>query len=135
MAAAASFQAAFSGLVQQPEYTQIHDFEYSGSVRSLVTRCVKEQTFIFTGLAKANAMTTTSQTVTDIEGTSYTVPMECSVTDSSSGTKVFETESVKVDRRRISPHLWKVVVHRVGSQYYHNGTLYVSGPSWAFPTT
>lgn len=139
MGAASSFQAAFCGRVEQNEFTQIVDLNTGTTggfipvfYRELVKRNAKTQTFTFTGLNETDANTTSPQTVEDFGGTSYTVPMASSATDGSSGTKVFETESVQVTRRRLSPGLWEVVVKRTGSEYWANNVRIINGPSWAF---
>ena len=136
---AITFQNAFNGKANQDEYTQIVDLDagyttgtYPTFYRDLVTRISKTQEFTFQGLSESQAHETSTKTVTDVGGTSYSVPMVSSVTDGSTGTKTFETESVQVTRRHFSPHLWEVVVRRTGSQYYLNGTMVIAGPSWAF---
>lgn len=127
----------FDGKVEQEEFTQsvAVDAGYTGGYipvwyRNLITRKAKTQTFTFTGCSYSDAHSTGSVEVTDIGGATYTVPLDPSFTDSSSGSAVFETESVRVRRRRISYHLWEVVVSRTGSAYYNNNMLWINGPSW-----
>lgn len=136
----ASIADYFDGNVGQDEFTQVVDLVagWSGGfiptfVRELVTRRAKTQTFTFTGVPNSLAGNTSAVTVTDIGGNSYTVPMASSFTDGSSGTKVMETESVQVRRRRLSYHMWEISVTRTGSEYYVNGTKIINGPGWAFP--
>ena len=109
-------QPYFCGKVEQRESSSVHALEwYWGShvwVRKTVTRV-----FRFEGLSYANAHLTTAQTVTDVDGTQYTVPMEDGFVDSSTGTMVFETYSCQVVRQRVSPHLWRVVVTVNNSSY------------------
>ena len=130
----------FDGKVGQDEFTQIVDLNTGTTggyipifFRELVTREAVTQTFTFTGCSYADAHSTEQVTVTDIGGHQYTFTPKSKVTDGSSGTKVFETESVQVRRRRISYHMWEVEVTRTGSRYLVNNSVIINGPSWAFP--
>lgn len=137
----ATVAQCFCGQVEEREYSQVHGVEMTptylvdgvpqGFTRTLAVTRTKEQTFRFEGLTDAQAHSTASVTVTDVSGTSYTVPMKGSVTDGSIGSAAFETEIVEVSRRRISPHLWEVVVTRRGSALYVNGVVSIAAPSWA----
>lgn len=129
----------FDGKVAQEEFTQVVDLNTGTTggwlpvfYRELVTREAVTQTFTFTGCSYADAHSTAQVTVTDIGGHQYTFTPKSSVTDGSSGTKVFETESVQVRRRRISYHMWEVEVTRTGSRYLVNNSVIINGPSWAF---
>ena len=129
----------FDGKVAQEEFTQVVDLNTGTTggylpifFRELVTREAVTQTFTFTGCSYADAHSTAQVTVTDIGGNQYTFTPKSSVTDGSSGTKVFETESVQVRRRRISYHMWEVEVTRTGSRYLVNNSVIINGPSWAF---
>ena len=129
----------FDGKVAQEEFTQVVDLNTGTTggylpifFRELVTREAVTQTFTFTGCSYADAHSTAQVTVTDIGGHQYTFTPKSSVTDGSSGTKVFETESVQVRRRRISYHMWEVEVTRTGSRYLVNNAVIIHGPSWAF---
>ena len=130
----------FDGKVGQDEFTQIVDLNTGTTggyipifFRELVTREAVTQVFTFTGCTYADAHSTAQVTVTDIGGNQYTFTPKSKVTDGSSGTKVFETESVQVRRRRISYHMWEVEVTRTGSRYLVNNSVIINGPSWAFP--
>ena len=137
--AAASFQDAFSGKVEQNEYTQVHDFEFvpnyytvdgvqyvTSFTRNLVTVKVTEKTYRFMGLNYANAHTETTQSVKDAANNTHSVPMASGFRDGSSGSRVFEVYSCTVQREPISPRLWAVTVRVRGSAYYLNGKLIVS---------
>ena len=131
-----TLQACFNGKVEQDEAAGVFDFEtllvpsaiVDGvpqgfyTVRNLVTFKSITQTFRFLGLSASLAHTRTSTTVTDIGGSSYTFVPDPGVTDGSAGTRVMEVERVEVERPRISPHLWGMVVRRTGTRYYLNGT-------------
>ena len=132
----------FCGRVDQREYSQVHDFEFGtysngigGTVayRNLVTARVVEQTFRFEGVPPSLAETTESVTVTDVGGTSYTFALVSSVTDGSSGSRVFEVESVQVSRSRASPHMRTITVTRRATRYYLNGSQIklANEPAWA----
>lgn len=130
----------FDGKVAQEEFTQVVDLNTGTTggylpifFRELVTREAVTQTFTFTGCSYDDAHSTAQVTVTDIGGHQYTFTPKSKVTDGSSGTKVFETESVQVRRRRISYHMWEVEVTRTGSRYLVNNSVIINGPSWAFP--
>ena len=147
--ASSALNPYFTGQVIQHEYARMEDFEfvpnygtitdsngvttrYVGSYsRTLVTAHVVEQTFRFEGLSHSLAHTQESQTVTDASGASWTVPMVGSYTDGSSGSRVFEQESVEVIREPMSPHMWSVTVTRRGTRYKANGTTIIIPPSWA----
>ena len=129
----------FDGKVAQEEFTQVVDLNTGTTggyipifFRELVTREAVTQVFTFTGCSYDDAHSTAQVTVTDIGGHQYTFTPKSSVTDGSSGTKVFETESVQVRRRRISYHMWEVEVARTGSRYLVNNEVIINGPSWAF---
>lgn len=132
----------FCGRVDQREYSQVHDFEFGtysngigGTVayRNLVTARVVEQTFRFEGVPASLAESTGSVTVTDVGGSSYTFALVSSVTDGSSGSRVFEVESVQVSRARASPHMWTITVTRRATRYYLNGSRITlsNEPTWA----
>ena len=142
----------FTGRIAQREYSQEFDFEFipnystitdaeTGEVisrwiasytRNFVTAKVVEQTFRFTGCNATDAHTTTSVSVTDNKGTSWTVPMKTAIVDGSTGTRVMVVEEVYVQRTPISPHMWEVVVTRRGFKYYLNGTAISlsNTPAW-----
>ena len=129
----------FDGKVAQEEFTQVVDLNTGTTggylpvfFRELVTREAVTQVFTFTGCSYDDAHSTAQVTVTDIGGHQYTLTPKSKVTDGSSGTKVFETESVQVRRRRISYHMWEVEVTRTGSRYLVNNEVIINGPSWAF---
>ena len=129
----------FDGKVAQEEFTQVVDLNTGTTggylpifFRELVTREAVTQVFTFTGCSYDDAHSTAQVTVTDIGGHQYTFTPKSKVTDGSSGTKVFETESVQVRRRRISYHMWEVEVTRTGSRYLVNNEVIINGPSWAF---
>lgn len=132
----------FCGRVDQREYSQVHDFEFGtysngigGTVayRNLVTARVVEQTFRFEGVPASLAESTGSVTVTDLGGSSYTFALVSSVTDGSSGSRVFEVESVQVSRSRASPHMRTITVTRRATRYYLNGSRITlsNEPTWA----
>lgn len=141
----------FCGRVEQREYSQVHDFEYvpnyvnitnpdgttttrvTSYTRNLVTARVVEQTFRFEGVPASAAESTGSATVTDVGGASYTVPLASSVTDGSTGSRVFEVESVQVSRSRTTPHMRTITVTRRATRYYLNGTriALANEPAWA----
>ena len=141
----------FCGRVDQREYSHVHDFEYvpnyvnitdkdgnttthiSSYTRNLVTARVVEQTFRFEGVPASLAESTGSVTVTDVGGTSYTFALVSSVTDGSSGSRVFEVESVQVSRSRASPHMRTITVTRRATRYYLNGAKITlsNEPTWA----
>lgn len=137
----ATVAQCFCGQVEEREYAQVNAVEVvatamvdgvpTGYTRKSYTTRTKEQTFRFEGLTDAQAHSTSSVTVADVSGTSYTVPMAGSVTDGSTGTAAFETEIVEVSRRRTSPHMWEVVVTRRGSALYEGAEKKISAPSWA----
>ena len=136
----ATISECFCGKVEEREYSQIIGVEMVPAVyvdgkptswrRNLAIAKTTEQIFRFEGLTDSQAHTASAVTVTDVSGSSYTVPMAGSVTDGSSGTAAFEKESVSVSRRRISPHLWEVVVVRRGAALFVNGSCVVPAPAW-----
>ena len=139
MAALADY---FCGRVEQREYAQVHDFEFgtyanglggTGAYRNLVTARVVEQTFRFEGVPASLADSRASVTVTDVGGSSYTFAPSSSVTDGSSGSLVFEVESVQVSRARMSPRMWTLAVVRRAVRYYLNGERIAlsNEPAWA----
>lgn len=132
----------FCGRVDQREYSQVHDFEFgtysngiggTGAYRNLVTARVVEQTFRFEGVPASLAESTGSVTVTDVGGASYTFALISSVTDGSSGSRVFEVESVQVYRARTTPHMRTIIVTRRATRYFLNGSkIELSNePTWA----
>lgn len=132
----------FCGRVEQREYSQVHDFEFgtysngiggTGAYRNLVTARVVEQTFRFEGVPSSLAESTGSVTVTDVGGASYTFAIKSSVTDGSTGSRVFEVESVSVQRARMSPHMGALSVTRRATRYYLNGAKIAlsNEPAWA----
>lgn len=132
----------FCGRVEQREYAQVHDFEFgtyangiggTGAYRNLVTARVVEQTFRFEGVPASLADSRAAVTVTDVGGAQYTFAPANSFTDGSSGSMVYEVESVSVQRPRVSPHMWAIVVVRRGARYYLNGTHIAlsNEPAWA----
>lgn len=134
----------FCGRVDQREYSGVFDFEYgtvstgvvSSAYRNLVTARTVEQTFRFEGVPASLVDSTASVTVADIGGKSYTFAPFCSFTDGSTGTRVFEVESVNVSRVRMSPHMWELTVTRRGVRYYVNGTKLnlANEPAWLTAT-
>lgn len=132
----------FCGRVDQREYSQVHDFEFgtysngiggTGAYRNLVTARVVEQTFRFEGVPASLAESTGSVTVSDVGGASYTFALVSSVTDGSSGSRVFEVESVQVSRARATPHMRTLTVTRRATRYYLNGShiALAKEPAWA----
>lgn len=132
----------FCGRVDQREYSQVHDFEFgtysngiggTGVYRNLVTARVVEQTFRFEGVPASLAESTGSVTVSDVGGASYTFAPVSSVTDGSSGSRVFEVESVQVSRARATPHMRTLTVTRRATRYYLNGSriALANEPAWA----
>ena len=141
----------FCGKVDQREYSHVHDFEYvpnyvnitdkdgnttthiSSYTRNLVTARVVEQTFRFEGVPDSLAESTGSVTVTDVGGASYTFALVSSVTDGSSGSRVFEVESVQVSRARTTPHMRTITVTRRATRYFLNGSRITlsNEPTWA----
>lgn len=143
----------FTGRVAQREYAQEFDFEFipnytvvtrdgvevqryiSSYTRNFVTAKVVEQTFRFTGCPALDARTTTAVSVTDNNGTGWSVPMKSAIVDGSSGSRVMVVEEVDVQRIPMSPHMWELVVTRRGYRYYVNGSHFaLSGePAWMLP--
>lgn len=132
----------FCGRVDQREYSQVHDFEFgtysngiggTGAYRNLVTARVVEQTFRFEGVPASLAESTGSVTVSDVGGASYTFAPVSSVTDGSTGSRVFEVESVQVSRARATPHMRTLTVTRRATRYYLNGSriALANEPAWA----
>ena len=73
-----------------------------------------EEVFEFLGVPGDLKDSTDSVTVTDSCGTQYTVSLDRSCTVQ--GTAMFETESNRVSREKMSPHQWRIIVtHRTGS--------------------
>ena len=124
----------FSGKVQQREYNQFIAVEVVGGVRHLYLSETVEQVFDFEGLTYALAHSTSSVTVTDVDGVQYTFTPVQSYDDGSSGYGTFAKEQVTVSRSRMSPHLWRMEVVRRGSRLLDNGTEIIAGPTWAFPS-
>lgn len=124
----------FSGKVQQREYNQFIAVEVVGGVRHLYVSETVEQVFDFEGLTYALAHSTSSVTVTDVDGVQYTFTPVQSYDDASSGYGTFAKEQVTVSRSRMSPHLWRMEVVRRGSRLLDNGTEIIAGPTWAFPS-
>ena len=74
----------------------------------------QEEVFVFEGVPTSLKDTTDDVTVTDVGGSSYTVSLSESL--ETSGTLMVETDSNRVDRERMSPHMWRIVVtKRTGS--------------------
>lgn len=141
----------FCGRVDQREYSQVHDFEFvpnyvnitdqngntttrvASYTRNLVTARVVEQTFRFEGVPASLAESTGSVTVSDVGGASYTFALVSSVTDGSTGSRVFEVESVQVSRARATPHMRTLTVTRRATRYYLNGSriALANEPAWA----
>lgn len=132
---AASFTNAYDGIISQSESMNVVQKErvpaaYLNGIPSswrddLYTARTKERTFRFIGLSETDAFSTNPQTIGGV-----TIPMQSSFTDGSSGTAVFQKETVRVTRERMSPSLWTVTVTQTGSELYLNGTLLIAGPTW-----
>lgn len=130
----------FCGRVGQREYACVYDFEFgtvsggivSSAYRNLVVARTVEQTFRFEGVPASLVDSSASVTVSDVGGKSYTFAPVCSFTDGSTGSRVFEVESVNVARVRMSPHMWELTVTRRGVRYFINGTRLplVNEPAW-----
>lgn len=116
----ASVTQCFCGKVEQREYAQfllkervptlfIDGMPAAWKTITWLSK-TKEQTFRFEGLTAAQAHATGPVEVTDVSGTSYTVPMVSEVTDGSTGSAIFVSHAVEVTRRRMTPHMWEVTV-------------------------
>ena len=79
------------------------------------------------------AESTGSVTVTDLGNKAYTFALVSSVTDGSSGSRVFEVESVQVSRARTTPHMRTITVTRRATRYFLNGSKITlsNEPTWA----
>lgn len=103
-----------------------------GYNREFVTVTTVEQVFRFEGLPANLAFSRDTVTVTDVNGASYTFALEPSITDGSNGTRVMPVETVDVQRNRMTPHMWELVVTRRGMRYFCNGSRLVMAaePAW-----
>ena len=124
---ATDYTAYFRGKVGQEHYQQsvaviLGEGRYVGTYET--------QSFVFEGLTESQANFDGEITCTDVAGTIYTFNLRESFTDASTGTAVFATEECRVQRTRVSPHLWSVTFTRTGAKYYLNGVILFSGPSW-----
>lgn len=78
-----------------------------------------EDVFEFIGVPASLKDSTGTVTVTDVGGTQYTVSLDKAVTVQ--GLAMFETMSNRVQRIRMSPHLWRIVVtHRTGTLHQNS---------------
>ncbi len=132
----ATFQQCFDGKVERADYFQpvasvkwktVTSTDTDGTPLSwsegynVFTAKVADETFRFEGLTYAQAHSTDAQTVTDVDGVSHTVPLAPSLVTPTYDELSWEKSSVAVQRTRISPHMWAVVVH------VRNAVLYVNG--------
>lgn len=132
----ATFQQCFSGKVERADYFQpvaavrwrnVTATDVDGNPTSwaegynVFQAKVADEAFRFEGLTYAQAHTTQTQTVTDIDGNSHAVPFAPALTAPTYDELSWEKHSVSVQRTRMSPHMWAVVVH------VRNATLYVNG--------
>ena len=133
----ATYQQSFQGCRVEDD-SGIYDFEWYPITqtfdgverivaygRNLVTYVAYIKHYLFIGLSEVQAHGTTAQTVTSVGGTQHVVPFSPSVTDSSTGSKVFVTHKVLVSRYPISAHLWNVEVTVTDTDYYVNGSQIV----------
>lgn len=136
----ATMQDCFQGRVQQREYSQfvaketrpsaIVDGVPTGFYNVTYTARFKVQIFVFLGLTEAQANSTSQITVTDVSGTSYTFTPRTKIVDGSSGSASFEQERVDVERVRMTPHMWSLVVTRTGGELYAGNSKIISAPAW-----
>ena len=126
----------FNGRVSQREYSSALAVEYFVLARTYIVHLTVEQVFTFEGLTETQANNTESVVVEDVGGTSYTVPFKQSFTDGSTGYAICPQEQVEVQRERMSPHLWRVIVTRRGSRLMRYGqatSMIFDAPDWAKP--
>lgn len=120
----------FCGTVSVSKYAQIVNVEnipkgaiidgvfvQTGAIRNLYVGKFTEKRFYFEGVSATMAANLpSSATVTDIDGTTYTVSFVESITDGSQGTASFETYNNSVNIGKMSPHLRTIeVVERRGT--------------------
>ena len=120
----------FCGTVSVSKYAQIVNveiipkgyivdgvFHQTGATRNLYVGKFTEKRFYFEGVSATMAKSLpSSATVTDIDGTTYTVSFVESITDGSQGTASFETYNNSVNIGKMSPHLRTIeVVERRGT--------------------
>ena len=116
----------FAGRVRRVEYDQALGLEErvamilngvpQGIYYVLYRAHIVEETFEFIGVPASLADETGTIYVTDVGGATHSV----SLTSSSSvtGTAMFETSSNRVERERMSPHMWRIrVTKKTGSIY------------------
>ena len=130
----------FNGRVTEREYSQFVAKETVPAVyvdgvpvswtTNTYTARYKEQVFSFEGLTEAQANDTSAITVTDVSGTQYTFTPQTSIVDGNSGSASFEQESVEVERSRMSPHMFKLIVARRGGELRRNNSVITSAPAW-----
>lgn len=135
----AELQRMFDGQVAHNGYCQYVAVEVvptswvngaaGGYARNFYYADVEEETYRFEGLSYDAAHSTADVTVTDVGGTQYTVKPVQKIVDGSSGTAYFEKEAVTVGRRRMSAHLWELVVTHKRAALYKGGTQIISKPS------
>ena len=96
------------------ENGKFHEF---GATRNLYVGKFTEKRFYFEGVPATMAKSLpSSATVTDIDGTTYTVSFVESITDGSQGTASFENYNNSVNIGKMSPHLRTIeVVERRGT--------------------
>lgn len=97
----------FDGKVDQSEYVQALAKEAGHLWRGTMT----SKRFTFTGVPTSIINNLPENvSVTDIGGTSYTIPLRAKFTDGSSGYAIFPAEEVKVTKSRMSYHMWQLTV-------------------------
>ena len=122
--------------MQQREFSAMLQVEWVGTARTVLIAYTVEQRFLFEGMPRADAFSQSSVTVSDVGGASYTFTPKTSATDGSSGYAICPQEFVEVQRERMTPHLWRMIVVRRGTKLvrrYMNGTetTIFNAPSWA----
>ena len=132
----ATFQQCFSGKVVRADYFQpvaaikwrnVISTDAAGNPTSwaegydVFQAKVVDESFRFEGLTYGQAHTTETQNVTDVDGNSHDVPFDSVLIAPTYDELSWEKRSVTVQRMRMSPHMWEVVVH------VRNATLYVNG--------
>lgn len=132
----ATYQQCFDGKVERADYFQpvasikwktVTSTDTDGTPLSwtegydVFMSKVADETYRFEGLTYAQAHSTDTQTVTDTDGNSHEVPFAPALTTPTYDELSWEKHSVSVQRTRISPHMWAVVVH------VRNAVLYVNG--------
>lgn len=97
-------------------------FNPTSWVRNLYTGTFRERRFYFEGVpvSIANSLPE-SASVTDINGTSYTVSFKAEVVDGSGGSAVLETYNNSVSVGKMSPRMRTVEVTERVATYYCNG--------------